>query len=129
MSKTILIVEDNAATRDGLSALLRAHHYETVLAANVDEALSSCRNGLSPALILLDMILPGSDGWKFIEQRKRDRQLASIPFVIVTGLGIASEAWALDLGAAALVRKPINIDTLLERVRQLAADSPGTPGS
>jgi CheY-like chemotaxis protein len=121
MPKMILIVEDNEDTRAGLATLLQAHDYETAQAGNADEALHSCRTGLSPALILLDMILPGSDGWKFIEERKRDHNLSAIPFLIVTGLGIASDEWASSMGAAALLRKPINIEKLLDRVRQLTA--------
>jgi len=121
MAKTILIVEDNEDTRTGLATLLEAHQFETAQASNADEALLSCREGPSPALILLDMILPGSDGWKFIEERRRDKQLSAIPFLIVTGLGIASDEWASSMGAAALLRKPINIEKLLDRVRQLTA--------
>jgi putative two-component system response regulator len=121
MRKTILIVEDNEDTRAGLATLLEAHHFETAQAGNADEALHSCREGRAPALILLDMILPGSDGWKFIEERNRDETLSAIPFLIVTGLGIASDEWASSMGAAALLRKPINIEKLLDRVRQLTA--------
>ena len=76
------------------------------------------QQGLAPDLILLDMInaLSDSDGWDFLERRKRSSALASIPVLIVTALGVATEEWAADLGAVGLLRKPFDDEPLIAEV-------------
>jgi CheY-like chemotaxis protein len=110
---TILIVEDDVIARTGLSALLQAHGYLTHEVADAAEAMDRFRFGLAPDAVLLDMILPGNDGWSFLSQRRQDKLLASVPVVIMTAIGIASEEWARSLGAVGLLRKPIDADRLL----------------
>jgi CheY-like chemotaxis protein len=119
-AKTILIVEDDAIACVGLSTILRAHGYCPVSAANAKQALDCLRAGLCPDVILLDMILPNSDGWQFMGQKQRDAAIAPIPLVLVTGLGIASKEWAIALGAVDLLRKPVDVGVLLETVRRYA---------
>ena len=72
----------------------------------------------APDLVLLDMMMPGHDGWQFLNQWKHSRSHATIPVVIMTALGIASPEWAASLGAVSLLRKPFEIDALLEMVRR-----------
>ena len=117
-TKTILIVEDDAIARAGLSSILNQVDYHAVPVANGQEAMDCLQAGLAPDLILLDMILPVFDGWKFLEQRQKHRTLSRIPVVVMTGLGIASEEWASSLGAVAFLRKPIDVAFLLDTVRR-----------
>lgn len=119
MSKpTILVVEDDDAARAGLANLLQPEGYDVVAEPDGTSALNRITKGLTPALILLDMIVPGLDGWQFLGLRHTDRELAAIPVVIMTGLGVASEEWAASLGASQLLRKPIDVDSLLDAVRR-----------
>jgi CheY-like chemotaxis protein len=115
--KSILIIEDDEIARIGLSTVLQMDGYNTVAAPDGKEALDRLQSGLQPALILLDMILPGLDGWKFCAHLKNNQGIAA-PFVIMTGVGVASEEWAKSLGAVGLLRKPMDVERLSEIVRR-----------
>jgi CheY-like chemotaxis protein len=115
-SKSILVVEDDALQREGLAAVLGRHGHTVVATADAEQALVTFRTDPAPDLILLDMLLPRRDGWWFMHQLRRDAQLARIPIVITTGLGVASDEWAASLGAYGLLRKPFDVEALLELV-------------
>jgi CheY-like chemotaxis protein len=119
--KAVLIVEDNEVERLGLAALLRREGYAVSTAADVPAAMTLLHQGAAPCLILLDMLLPGLDGWDFLTMRQPDAALAAVPVVILTGLGVASPEWAHSLGAAACFRKPLPVPALLDEVRRLCA--------
>jgi CheY-like chemotaxis protein len=121
MPKTILIVENDAIARAGLAAILQAQGYSTLTAADGLEGLERLQLVAPPDLILLDMLMSGSNGWLFIAELRRNAALAAIPVVLVTGLSVASEEWARSLGAAGLLRKPIDVTALLDIVRRFAA--------
>ena len=119
-SKTVLVVEDNSIQREGLASVLRNEGYRVLAAADGEEALKYLRGDPTPDLLLLDMMMPQPDGWQYLGQLRRDPGMASVPIIITTGLGIASREWAISLGAAGLLCKPINFDELrreLERFR------------
>src|SRR5439155_10806734 len=118
---TLLIVEDNEITRAGLATVLQREGYSVVTAQDGKEALESLVHGPTPDLILLDMLLPGVDGWQFLNRRRPDPALASVPVVITTALGIASPEWATSLGATGLLQKPIDTGPLLREVRRCLA--------
>lgn len=115
---TILVVEDDDAARAGLVSLLSPQGYRVIAVPDCKSALDVLARPTSPVLILLDMIVPGMNGWQFIARRSKDPDLEAIPFIIMTGLSIASEEWASAMGASALLTKPINVDVLFEAVRQ-----------
>jgi CheY-like chemotaxis protein len=115
---TILVVEDNEVVRAGLALVLRREGYTVALAANAGEALACLSAGLEPDLVLLDMLTPFADGWRFLGERKQDVSLAAIPVVIMTGIAIASAEWAASLGAAGYLHKPIDNEALLREVRR-----------
>jgi CheY-like chemotaxis protein len=117
-SGTLLIVEDNEVVREGLAVVLRRAGYAVVPAANGHQALAALRAGVRPDLILLDMLLPAVDGWHFLDRRRREPALAALPVVIMTGLGVAGPEWADSLGAAGLLRKPVETEALLRGVRR-----------
>ncbi len=81
------------------------------------------RSGLTPDLILLDMMIPppGCDGWQFLEQRRRNPAIAAVPVIIITGLGIASDEWATSLGAIGCFRKPLEVEPMLSEIRRCLA--------
>jgi len=116
--KTVMIVEDDDATRDALAALLEDENYRVLQASNGSEALrilnsesAGCR------IICLDLMMPVMNGWDFRQQQRRTSALAHIPVVLMSAgaqLAIASE----DLGAAAYVSKPVVIADLLAIVRR-----------
>ena len=119
--KTVLVVEDNRTEREGLATILLSEGYAVATAADSAEALALLRAGTAPCLILLDMMLPGKDGWDFLSEHRRDPRLGAVPVIITTALGVASPEWAHSLGAAACFRKPLPVPALLDEVRRHCA--------
>jgi len=125
----LLVVEDDPAVREEWAAALRRVGYAVTTAADGRQALALLREGLTPPLIVLDMLTPEVDGWHFLERKRHDPALAAVPVVITTGLGVASSEWAASLGAAGYLRKPVEIDDLLREVgRCLGGGRPTGPG-
>jgi CheY-like chemotaxis protein len=101
LGKCILLVEDDDIPRGAMKMLLEWEGYRVACAGDGAEALDYLRAGERPALILLDVMLPGLDGWQFRQQQRRDPELAAIPVVVVSALDAADCP-----EAAAHVRKP-----------------------
>src|SRR6516225_8420776 len=97
--KTILIVEDEPLLGLEWSMLLEKEQARVARAGNGAQALDLLERGLAPKLVVLDMLMPVADGWRFLERLKKHEAMASAPIVIVTGLGAASREWAESLGA------------------------------
>src|SRR4051812_27516902 len=114
-SKSVLIAEDDDATRRSLASLLGRAGYTVTAAANGREALEALRHSPRPDLILLDLTMPVLDGWQFLQEQKRDPTLASIPVVVVSG-ATEPDQQAAALGVAALLRKPVELGRLLDVV-------------
>jgi CheY-like chemotaxis protein len=118
-AKLILIVEDDADVAEAEADVLAAEGYRTAIAANGREALELLREGGRPDLILLDMMMPVMDGWKFREeQRKMATPAARIPVVTITADGDA-RGKAASIQAAGCVPKPVAIDQLLHEVAKV----------
>jgi two-component system chemotaxis response regulator CheY len=118
-SETILVVEDNPIQREGVAAILQQQGYTVLPAADADEGLAWVRSEPPPDLVLLDMMTRAvKDGWYFLAQRSRVPSAASIPVIIVTDVGNASDGWACMLGARGLLRKPLEVDALLAQIRR-----------
>jgi CheY-like chemotaxis protein len=114
--KDILVVEDNAATRDALKTVLEHEGYSVACAGDGREALDQLRSRGPTSLILLDLRMEGMDGWTFREHQRQDPALADIPVVVVSGTeDVRTSAAALQ--AAGFHKKPVRFDRLLETVR------------
>ncbi len=106
-----LVVEDDNMAADLVRMLLEAEGFTVLRAATAEAALV-----LAPqqplALITLDIRLPGIDGWEFLMQVRKNKLLASVPVVIVSGSGVGTGTTdctlALNRGAGAVLRKPIS---------------------
>lgn len=108
----MLVVDDDADIRKMLAEILELEGYEAILAANGREALGRLRAGVRPSLILLDLMMPGMNGWEFRSEQLQDPDLASIPVVILTGDGQADRK-ATDVGAVSYLCKPLDVEALL----------------
>jgi two-component system KDP operon response regulator KdpE len=110
----ILIVEDDAPLRDALATSLQAHGYEASEAGTAEEAVVLAGHDL-PDLVLLDLSLPGADGFHALQ---RLRSFTSIPVVVLTVRDAKDDKIAaLDGGADDYVVKPFDLDELLARIR------------
>jgi len=116
---TILIVDDDQITREGLGAILERSGFGVAQASHGSEALSYLYCNPAPSLILLDMMMPRMDGWNFLEHFRMNAAWEEIPIIIMTGMRIASDEWAESLGAAGLLKKPFDESELIKPVREL----------
>src|SRR5947209_2347968 len=107
-AKALLVVEDNDVEREGLARLLRQAGFDCREAATGTQALEALR-AEAPHLILLDMLLPETDGWQLLKLIRLNPAWADIPVIIVTGLSIASREWSQSLGAVDVFLKPLDV--------------------
>jgi CheY-like chemotaxis protein len=114
-STSVLIVEDDLDIRDTLALILRGKGYSVAGAANGEEALAYLRHAAQPCLILLDLMMPVMDGTQFRTEQQKDPELADIPVVVVSADGAVHQK-AASIGAAASLKKPIDLDVLLDLV-------------
>lgn len=114
--KTILIIEDEAEVRHFASRVLELDGYRVLGVETADEGLRLVREG-SISLVLLDLRLPGRDGWSVLAMSMDDPKLSTIPVVIFTAsAGISQHDRALAMGAADYLVKPLSATELREAV-------------
>jgi two-component system KDP operon response regulator KdpE len=114
----ILIIEDDPDLRRGLNIRLRASNYDTAFAADAVMALSIAKKE-SPDLILLDLGLPGGDGFMVLDRMKNIASLACTPVIVVSARDPkANEKRALDAGAEAFFQKPVDNDQLMKAIQR-----------
>src|SRR3954467_134692 len=111
--QSILVVDDDPDIRESLAEILGDEGYRVTGVQNGSEALAYLRARTRPSLILLDMMMPEMDGWRFRLEQQKSPDLAGIPVVILSAHGNVREG-ALALGAADYLRKPLRIENLLE---------------
>ncbi|MBI2519100.1 MAG: response regulator [Bdellovibrio sp.] len=113
-NRKILIVEDDAAIREGLRYALELEGYEVSTAIHGKDGLEQLAKGPSPCLILLDLMMPVMNGWQFIDALGKDIVLANIPVVLVT----AFSDQAKGLNTKGIIKKPIDLVVLLQMVKK-----------
>ena len=119
MTARILIVDDVPANTRLLEAKLSAEYYQVASARDGFEAIEKARVW-QPDLILLDIMMPGMDGFECCRILKEDPSTLHIPVVMVTALGETAERLrGLDAGADDFLTKPVEYDTLMARARSL----------
>jgi len=115
----ILVVDDTPANTKLLSDLLTFHGYEVVAAASGAEALEKVKTD-HPDLVLLDIIMPGMNGYEVCRSIRRNPETEILPVVLVTSLDPAEERiHGLEAGADDFLAKPVNEQELLVRIRSL----------
>jgi len=113
---TIMVVEDDEASRDALSRRLERRGYRIVLAVDGHEAVSKGRSA-SPDLILMDLGLPGIDGCEATRQLKGNRSTAHIPIIVLSAHAMTSHRdMALAAGGDDFDTKPVRFQQLLEKI-------------
>ncbi|MFQ5644321.1 MAG: response regulator, partial [Thiogranum sp.] len=117
---TILVVDDEPVNIDVLAGLLK-QDYRLIVATDGERALKVAHSG-NPDLILLDIMMPGMDGYEVCRRLKADTSTRDIPVVFITAMDqIGDEALGFEVGAADYLTKPVSAPILRARVKtQLA---------
>lgn len=119
MTGLILVVDDVPANVKLLEAKLTKEYYDVITAKDGFEAIEQTK-AKKPDLILLDVMMPGIDGFETCRRLKEDPEVSHIPVVMVTALSDPSDRVAgLEAGADDFITKPINDTALFARVRSL----------
>lgn len=120
MSK-ILLVEDNEMNRDMLSRRLARRGYEVVMAVDGEQGVAMAASE-SPALIVMDMSLPGVDGWEATRQIKAAPATSAIPVIALTAHAMEGDREkALAAGVDDFDTKPVELERLLSKIEALLA--------
>ncbi len=117
----LLVVEDNSADQELVRAVLEPAGYRIASAKTASQALDLLRN-VTPALILMDVELPGKDGLSLTRLLKTMSPTATIPVIAMTSH--SSLQWrsdALEAGCAGFISKPIDVHSLPARIAEFLA--------
>ncbi len=117
--RKILVVDDSKTELLHITRLLQPHGYVVQTAENAAEALASLALD-PPDLILMDVVMPGQNGFQLTRSLSRDPQYASIPIVICTSKDQATDrVWGLRQGARDYITKPLDGDELHAKIQAL----------
>ena len=117
----ILVVEDNPLNLKLASTVLRAAGHDAVGAIDADEAARAIAQR-KPDLILMDLGLPGKDGYEFTRELRQRSDTKDVPILAVTSFAMKGDRTkAMEAGCNAYLTKPIDRLSLLEQVRRLLA--------
>jgi len=114
--RTILLVEDETSTREMVHSALESAGY-VVIDANEGEQAFELATGLLPDLILMDITLPGIDGWDLLALLKADRETDPIPVMLLTAAPDAERAY--ELGAVSVLKKPVTPGEVLSSIQTI----------
>ena len=110
----VLLVDDDAEERDAIAHFLELQGAAVAVAGEGEEALNALKADPLRCLILLDLNMPGMNGWEFRRRQLRS-SMAGIPVVVVTGLRDLAAA-IQGMSASAALRKPVELELLVQAV-------------
>jgi len=114
--RKILIVDDSPTERHVLNDMLTKSGYEVVASDNGEDAILKAKS-LKPDLILMDVVMPGLNGFQATRAISRDPDTRSIPIILCTSKSQETDKiWGMRQGARDYIVKPVNKDELLEKI-------------
>jgi len=117
--KKILVVDDSPTERLALTELLTARGYQVVTADNGEDAIARSKSE-TPDLILMDVVMPGMNGYQATRTISRDELTRRIPIIMCTSKGQETDRiWGMRQGAFDYLVKPVDPNELLARIRAL----------
>lgn len=122
MPARVLLVDDNTTNLQVLFQALSPEGYELLIAQSGEQALESAREG-RPQLILLDVKMPGIDGFETLRRLRADEETAGIPVVFLSAhANVESIEEGKALGAQGYFTKPFQFDEILAKVREILGE-------
>lgn len=114
-ARSVLIVEDDADVRETMAEVLESEGFDVQAAREGREALELLHRGARPDLILLDLMMPGMNGWELRAELERQRELAAIPVIVVSAMDPGPDRDTV-LRAAGFLKKPFTLSSLLTAI-------------
>ena len=122
MSWALLLVDDDDDVRDELAAILDARGFHTISARDGAEALRLCADqGLKPAVIVLDLLMPVMDGQEFLERQQHNGRLADVPVIVLTAQ--PERAKRLRQAVHGVLEKPFRLQALLKMIQDVCGST------
>jgi len=115
-AKVVMVIEDDDDTRHSLVELLESWELVILHARDAEAALRMLREGCEPAVILLDLMMPGMSGWEFRGALMSDSTFARIPIVVMTALWIEPESAKKRMGDVIWLPKPFRPEALADAI-------------
>jgi len=117
--KTVLIIEDEAEVRTFAARVLELEGYQVLQAEDGDTGLRLARENHF-SLVLLDLRLPGLDGWGILQEMKNEAKLSAVPVIVFTAsAGVSQRDRALGMGADDYLVKPLSAASLRQAVARV----------
>ena len=124
MRKKVLLIDDDAVLSRLFSVRLRGAGYDVAVACDGVQSISAVRRE-RPDVILLDIGLPGGDGYTVLKRLKAIVHVSAVPIIVVSGRAAETDAERmLAAGADDYFQKPVDLDCLAARMRELLGDIP-----
>ncbi len=119
---TAVLVEDDPGISRLIATILDPANYDVITVADGNDAVPLIAD-VQPDVVLLDIALPGRNGWEILTDLREQAGTAEIPVIVVTAHGQSGwEEKAIDLGASAYIEKPFRMRQLLDAVEAVEAD-------
>ncbi len=119
MGQTVLIVDDSPTEIHVLKGILTKQGYNVLVAENGEAGVEAAKSS-KPDLILMDVVMPGLNGFQATRQLSRDPDTSDIPVILVTTKDQETDrAWGLRQGAREYVVKPVSADELVSKIKSL----------
>jgi CheY-like chemotaxis protein len=116
MNHTVLVVEDEKELREMMREVLELNGYTVVTAVDGQTALEAMERIEHLCLVLLDLLMPGMNGWDFFKELRTRSEYAAVPVIVHS-----SAPSGAPQGATRVLRKPIELERLLDVVREFCA--------
>ena len=115
----ILLIEDSPTEAAVMVQLLERNGHQVTTSANAEDGIASCKRD-KPDLVLMDVVLPGMNGFQATRDLSRDSQTGHIPILIVTTKSMETDrVWGMRQGAKDFLTKPVDAKALLQRIDTL----------
>jgi twitching motility two-component system response regulator PilH len=121
MMALVLIVDDSPTEQHVFCEMLEKHGFETIVASDGEEAIQTAER-VQPAAIIMDVVMPGMDGYQATRKLAKQPSTQSIPVVMVSTKGQETDRiWGLRQGAVEYLIKPVSSDLLVTAVKNVLA--------
>ncbi len=122
---SVLVIDDFDPTREAVVTLIQMHGLDAIGAQSGPDALDLLQAGMRPCVVLLDLRMPGMDGWETWERMKAVPELADTPVVILSA-DVADDTRASRVGIREFLRKPIHARDLLAAIEKYCERQPAS---